>query len=465
MLEFVNFRTTPAGPNQAAVVFVHGFTGDVRKTWRRIPEFLQNMSSFRDWDLLGFGYRSTKWFNLVGLWSADPRIEEIATMLNTLPDISPAKYGSLAFIAHSMGGLVVQRALVRYPELRKRTSHVVLFGTPSDGLEKAQSFSFWNQQIDNMTAGGPFITKLRKDWNDLNLSTNAPFSFAAVAGEADQFVPPASSLAPFPDSVQHITPGNHITMLDADSPNHRAVQTIRDAITGQAPAGGPRTSAKLAVEMGKFQSLIGQLWPDYGQPNAPLPAGLDDDAAIQLAIALEQTRHLEDAIRLLLAHKPKGTDALGVLAGRLKRRWWLARKADDLQAARDLYQRAYDQATAKTIPDHDQAYYHGINLAYLTLAADHNFTAAREIAAQVLIHCKNAQDLPGDRKWILPTEGDALLILGKTAEGLDKHKNAAKQALQAWEAQSMEDQALRVADLCALSATDIQLLADFYEGK
>jgi hypothetical protein len=209
---------------------------------------------------------------------------------------------------------------------------------------------------------------------------------------------------------------------------------------------------------------MGQLWPDYGQPNAPLPAGLDDDAAIQLAIALEQTRHREDAIRLLLAHKPKGTDALGVLAGRLKRRWWLARRADDLQAARDLYQRAYDQATAKAAPDHDQAYYHGINLTYLALAADHNFTAAREVAAQVLLHCANAQD-PGNRKWILPTEGDALLILGKTPEGLDKHKNAAKQELQPWEAQSMEDQAMRVADLCGLSISEIQRLADFYEGE
>jgi len=145
--------------------------------------------------------------------------------------------------------------------------------------------------------------------------------------------------------------------------------------------------------MGRFQTLIAQLWPDHDQPNALLPAGLDDDAAVQLALALEQTGHREDAIRVLLAHKPSGTDVLGVLAGRLKRRWWLARKADDLQSARDLYQRGHDQATKKTTPDYDQASYHGINLAYLALAADHDFGAAREIAERVLVHCAKALDL------------------------------------------------------------------------
>jgi len=463
MPEFVNFRSTPVASNQVAVVFVHGFAGNARKPWRRIPEFLQGMNSLRDWDLLGFGYQSNKLFDLVDLWSADPRLEEIAIMLYSRPEIAPAKYKSVTFVAHSMGGLVVQRALVKYSDLRRRTSHVVLFGTPSYGLEKATAFSFWKRQINNMAAGGPFITQLRKDWKDLELDTKAPFSFTAVAGELDQFVPPTSSLAPFPESVQRVIPGNHITMLDAQSPDHPGVQIIMEALTNQA-ASGPRAAAKLAVEMGRFQTLIAQLWPDHDQPNALLPAGLDDDAAVQLALALEQTGHREDAIRVLLAHKPSGTDVLGVLAGRLKRRWWLARKADDLQSARDLYQRGHDQATKKTTPDYDQASYHGINLAYLALAADHDFGAAREIAERVLVHCAKALD-PGRRKWILPTEGDALLILGKSAEGLEKHQKASQQQLEAWEAQSMEEQAVRVADLCGLSLEEIKRLANFYEGE
>jgi len=44
------------------------------------------MDRLRDWDLLGFGYRITKLFDLVGLWSADAQLEEIATMLYSRPE-------------------------------------------------------------------------------------------------------------------------------------------------------------------------------------------------------------------------------------------------------------------------------------------------------------------------------------------------------------------------------------------
>jgi hypothetical protein len=315
-----------------------------------------------------------------------------------------------------------------------------------------------------VAAGGPFVTQLRKDWKDLELDTKAPFSLTAVAGEMDEFVPPSSSLSPFPESAQRLIAGNHITMLDAQSPDHPGVQIIRNVLTGVGGAAGPRASAKFAVEMGRFRALIGQLWPDHDIPNAPLPVGLDDSAAVQLGIALEQIGRSGDAIRVLVAHKPSGSDVLGALAGRRKRRWWLRREAEDLQAARDLYQSGYDQATRKAVPDHDQAYYHGINLAYLALAGDHDFAVARRIAEQVLTHCANALD-PERRRWILPTEGDALIILGNTMKGLEKHQRASQQLLAGWEAQSMEDQALRVADLCGLSEVEIQRLANFYEGE
>jgi len=116
------------------------------------------MDRLRDWDLLGFGYRITKLFDLVGLWRADAQLEEIATMLYSRPEIGVEQYATLTFVAHSMGGLVVQRALVKYEDLRARTSHVVLFGTPSDGLKTAKLFSFWKRQVRNMATGKPFIT-------------------------------------------------------------------------------------------------------------------------------------------------------------------------------------------------------------------------------------------------------------------------------------------------------------------
>jgi pimeloyl-ACP methyl ester carboxylesterase len=462
MLELVNFNPEVQSQNQAAIVFVHGFTGDVKKTWRKIPQFLNNIDSLKGWDLLGFGYSSHKIFDLLGLWSADPKLEEIATKLYTSLQTKGKKYDRVAFVAHSMGGLVVQRALVKYDDLRnQRTSHVVLLGTPSAGLDSAEAVSFLKQQIDNMAADGEFIKQLRNDWKRLVLDVKPRFVFRAVAGERDQFVPPDSSLAPFPEALTMVTHGDHLSMLEVESSDDLTVQIIVQTLTTGAAPAGSKNSAKLAIEGGQFAKLIQQLWPSYGQAEATPPATLDDEATVQLALALEQTGDSENAMRLLMAHQAQGTDVVGVLAGRLKRRWWLARKADDLQKARELYQKAYDASGAKG--DHDQAYYHGINVAYLTLADGHQVAAARDMAQKVLDHCSKAID-PGSQKWVPATEGDALMILGKTKDGLAKHEQSSKLGLRAREAQSMEEQALRVAELCGLSDADLKQLAGFYEG-
>jgi hypothetical protein len=97
-----------------------------------------------------------------------------------------------------MGGLVIQRALVITPELRKRTTHLFLFGTPSAGLVKAHLISWLKQQVNNMSARGRFIEQLRSDWSRLKLDIAPHFKLFVAAGETDQFVPPSSSLEPFP---------------------------------------------------------------------------------------------------------------------------------------------------------------------------------------------------------------------------------------------------------------------------
>jgi alpha-beta hydrolase superfamily lysophospholipase len=103
-VEFMNFRAASSAHSDTAIVFVHGFTGDVEKTWRRIPEFLRNNPGLNDWDLLGVGYQSNRRFDLTGLWSSDARLEEIAIMLHSRTELGPERYRRLAFIAHSMGG-------------------------------------------------------------------------------------------------------------------------------------------------------------------------------------------------------------------------------------------------------------------------------------------------------------------------------------------------------------------------
>ena len=143
-------NTIRIGPDRdRAVVFLHGFSGDRDDTWDRLPGLLGTVVA--DWDIYTLGYATTFRPDFLGVWSADPDLPILATMLTTQASIDPLKrYRSLALVAHSMGGLVVQRALVDDPELANRTEKVVLFGTPSAGLRKASWLFSWKRQLRNM---------------------------------------------------------------------------------------------------------------------------------------------------------------------------------------------------------------------------------------------------------------------------------------------------------------------------
>ena len=143
--------------------FCTAFRADRDDTWDRLPGLLGTVVA--DWDIFTLGYATTFRPDILGVWSADADLPILATMLTTQASIDPLKrYRSLALVAHSMGGLVVQRALVDDPELANRTEKAVLFGTPSAGLRKPSWLFFWKRQLRNMASGSEFIATLRQDW-------------------------------------------------------------------------------------------------------------------------------------------------------------------------------------------------------------------------------------------------------------------------------------------------------------
>lgn len=450
--DLVKFNAASNAANRVALVFVHGFSGDLRATWGKIPDLLETSKSLAGWDFYGFGYSSSKWIDLLGLWSADPDLEVISQKLVTALDLHLKNF-KFAFVAHSMGGLVVQRALLLSPALRDATTHVTFFGTPSGGLVKAEPVSWLKQQARDMAKGGPFITALRQDWSAAHLDTNPPFHFLTVAGEIDQFVDPASSLDPFPKSVQRVIPGDHLSMLRVNSIDDPCPQIILQSLTTGAAATGIRSAAGVAEDAGDFQQVITTLWP--------VRDTLDERGAVQLALALSSRNRLDDAIDLLKARHNSSSEALGVLAGRLKRRWLILSGQNDFTAALDLYRQGYAAATAAN--DCRQAYYHAVNIAYLLLAGlPQDIAGAKVMAQNVLNHCAESND---QSHWRLASEGDALIILGRTVEGFAKHRQAAAASgIKAWEALSMEEQALRVAELSGLSRANGATLAAIYEG-
>ncbi len=130
-------RKSPAD-TKAAIVFVHGFTGGGATTWTELLPRIEAQGNLDSWDIYTITYATSLSLDISELWAADANLKTLGQRLATdLAQTALAPYDALVLIAHSMGGLVVQKALVDYPTLVRRTRCVILLGTPSDGLKKS----------------------------------------------------------------------------------------------------------------------------------------------------------------------------------------------------------------------------------------------------------------------------------------------------------------------------------------
>lgn len=395
---------------RAAIVFVHGFSWYSERTWGDFPGYIASDPSLEEWDLVSIGYSTGLTPDLRGVWASDPDLATLATYLRTRMSLEPLdRYAAIAFVAHSMGGLVVQRAVLDSAELAARTSHVLLFGTPSGGLAKARWGGFLKAQIRDMGAHSAFITDLRSRW-DAHFAGDPPFRFFAVAGDRDVFVPPSSSLEPFPPQAQLVVPGNHLEIVQADGPDDLSVRVVARALVGDAAPAGPWNSARVALEERDFERVISVLRPHT--------ADLDDHSVVDLALALDATGRRDEAVRILRARSHLGPDAKGVLAGRLKRSWMATGQRRDGDEALALYRDAYDAAVEAG--NDDEAMYHGINVAFLELVFRHAPEMCRDMAERVLEHC----DLARAGYWREATRGEALLYLGEPDAAVESYSEA-----------------------------------------
>ncbi len=449
---FGNSKPTPSSSNQtipslisnrqagghAALIFVHGFNGNPATTWMPFLEQLLGDIRLNDWDVFSAGYATNLSVDLP-IWTSDPDIRLCAAGLITKLKNAPLdEYKAVALIAHSMGGLVVQRAILDSDKLKQRLTHVILYGTPSAGVSKAILGARLKPQARDMCVGSEFITRLRQDWRN-QFGEALPFSFTVVAGESDAFIPASSSLDPFTQAQQAVVPGNHLEIVRPDSKNHLSYQLLYESLTH---SGGSRSlveSARLAVEHSHFQRAIDLLMPNK--------EGLDAKAIVTLSLALESVGRIDDALKVIEVWNQSSSqcslDAIGVLAGRLKRRWLVSRQQRDLDHALRLYNEGLEKAESAS--DYSQAYYHAINVAYLHLAAgnvDGPLPDKVTSMAKLALEYANAVH---ENQWSHATRGEAYLMLGELELGVSAYQLAKAHAKNHRECDSMYMQAMTVA--------------------
>lgn len=390
---------------RVALVLVHGFSGTTGETWSNFIGCILADPSLRTWDIFSLGYASRLRFDFPNVWAADPNIKILALGLQTTLSLPPFdRYQRIAIAAHSMGGLVVQRAILDDASLSKRLSHVFFFGTPSGGLSKARPLMFLKRQIRDMAVSSTFITELRYDWGQ-RFESGTPFHLRVIAGDRDEFVPAKSSLEPFPEDVRAVVPGNHLEIVKPANRDHLSVAIVTSALSGRPRVPGVVDGARLAVELGNFQAATDLLLPRVIE--------LDDEALGSLALALEGLGRGEDAFRILedfhSTGRLKSTDALGILAGRIKRRWLVERAATDLSRAKELYAEGLSRSEASE--NHNQACYHAINFAFLELMSSSADSGTSEAVRSMAMRAQKHSICARLTHWTLATQGEACLML------------------------------------------------------
>lgn len=406
--------------NESIVCFVHGFSGDPESTFKPIPEFIIEENELNGWDVISIGYSTDLMPNIgKGLWAANPDISKIADYLQTNLDILFEHYNRVALIGHSMGGLVIQRAILNRGDIHK-ISHVLFYGTPSGGLKKAWFLRWFKNQISDMDYEGEFIKKLRSEWDE-RFKHNYSFKFATIAGELDEFVPVKSSLEPFPKDYHCITAGNHITMVKPEKNDDTSFQVIKKmlCIGNEIPY--------LIGSDKELNNLIAKYYEDVDSLGKKINE-LDKNGFRRYIFALEGIGKIDEAIKVLEESEilKLNTDMMGILGGRYKRKYLIEETKSHLDKAIYWYDKALQLSLQ--VNNNSQIYYHAINLAFLYLMFDEtDLTKTKEMAVLAL---KNCQIAKGGEYWEDATIAEAYLYLNNFEQSKNFYASAIKKCNQ-----------------------------------
>ncbi len=407
------FRESPDANN--LLLFIHGFTGEASGTFGDIPEMLINDPKMDGWDMKPFGYSQYVTPEMgKDVWAGIEDVDRIANNLCTSVKYKYEKYDRIAIVAHSLGGLIAQRAILDFKkEYRTKISHLILLGTPSAGIPALKLQKVWNGKYSEMSSEGQFIRTLRKDWNVL-FNQEYPFTLKVVAAIDDEFVDMDSCYGPFKREHHIAIEGNHFSMVKPKTENDDGYILIRSTLTNSEFHQQFTNREEVNIALGKYDTVVKKLLPEKNR--------LDQKGLKQLIFGLEGLDRRDEALQILNEH-PKAqtdTDLMGIIGGRYKRAYLKFPSENDGEAAFVYYELALEQSTAKE--NYDQVYYHAINLAFLSIVVENDQKKMRHYANIALDACEKC----GDNLWKFATLAEANMYLGQLDLAKKFYKKAAE---------------------------------------
>ncbi|NKI32315.1 caspase family protein [Croceivirga thetidis] len=410
------FRETPGANN--AILFVHGFSGESADSFGDIPNLLMQESSLEGWDMFPLGYSEyVKPEKGKEVWASVNDIERIADYMATSLKYKFDKYDRIAIIGYSLGGLVAQKAILDSSnDVLDRISHLVLFGSPNNGLSEKETEKIWNKKNSDLAANNSFIKNLRDKWSQ-KFDSTYPFDLKVVAATQDEFIPLESNFSHFPEENCYTVAGSHLNMVKVYDKENDAFHLIENSLNNTTFFNMFTSAEDINITLGEYEAVIKKLLPQKND--------LDPRGVKQLVFALEGLSRHEEAVEILLNHdgSKDNSDLLGMLGGRLKRSYLENFSGKTAQDSAECYKKGL--AIAEERSNKGQIYYHAINLAFLSLVAMEDIGEMEYYASKAL---EAAENDSRESLWKLATLGEANLYLNNLEKAKSFYEKASEMA-------------------------------------
>ncbi|MEW2570217.1 hypothetical protein [Streptomyces sp. NPDC047070] len=223
---------------RVGVVLVHGIRSKPAM-WDPLTKLITADDTLDFVQLLPFSYATgLKHINPTRTF---PSFDTSADSLKEYLDTEGEPFSRLMLVAHSQGGLIVQRYLTRMLTAGRgreltRIGRIVLLACPTNGSEIFLSLrrnvlgARHPQERQLRPLNGPVTDTLRQVMSDVVHAVTVtdrtcPIPFSVYAGESDNIVPAPSAQSVFPDA--RALPGDHSSIARPSSAEHRTYTTLR----------------------------------------------------------------------------------------------------------------------------------------------------------------------------------------------------------------------------------------------
>ena len=175
---------SPLGPRARVIVFVHGLHGG-HESWRASngafwPDLIKSDPRFAYSDVDIAEYPSP---------ASNGRMSSVQladALWTRLKQDHVWDHREVVFIAHSLGGILVEEMLLRHPAEAPRVKFIVSYGTPHEGSTVARLASIYDRDplLNDLSDAGDntFLTQLEDSWRGHD-SVNGIHRFCAYESE------------------------------------------------------------------------------------------------------------------------------------------------------------------------------------------------------------------------------------------------------------------------------------------